>query len=464
MWMRFGIPRFLRWLCSQLRSILKHLGAVLSSQSDWASFIQQSNRVKCFLCFSFLLTLLLAFGTSPVYAQCPGPSCPTPEPTSNVPTLTPGPTATYRPLYVTGTPEPTMDYACPTGNPIGAGVVTPNPTWKFNCGHCVTEVPGYVWATVPPPAATLDWEKWLNATAAPAFTPTPVGTPIPLPIKVSNQVVGIWQDVIEGQVQTRPFSNTNDNSTSFNAYVSTGYPRTLGFRYSGVLSTYINAWVEGGQMSFQLASGAYNGAGLDIVVVSSDVVSFPAGATYHLNQNQASPWFSLFTIPPQSSKTGFSWNVEFNVTFLGANTYGSGAQFGLELDGYVYRKTSTGTTTFSWKQGPITPPPPASNCSAVNGVGAPGDPDNIFHSRFFSLPYIGVGAGSCFGIESYTIDLSAAQAFLPFLPASITTPGFEICMAPVAFGSLNIFGIPIDLDSWAIILAGVVMFKVLRTF
>jgi len=67
-------------------------------------------------------------------------------------------------------------------------------------------------------------------------------------------------------------------------------------------------------------------------------------------------------------------------------------------------------------------------------------------------------------LEQITINLTFLQTFVQSLPDSISTPGFEICLVPIALGSVNFFGIPIDFDSWAIILAGVLMFKVLTRF
>lgn len=489
MWMRSGIQRFWFWLCSRLLSSQRLLAAALFLRSAWSAFIRPLNLLKCCLFFSCLLTLLLGSGIKPVYAQCPGPGCPTPVVTNTPrPPNTPQPpTPTFSPLFPTETQGPTPDYSCPTGQPVGAGVVTPNPSWKLNCGHCLTPVPGYVWATIPPPEATFDWDAYFDATAGPAATITPNALP-PTPTFSPNAITAKSNSSGE-QYSTYIQENLYPNTaiTRHKAMVegtgnmNTGYDWTIPITTS--LKTFVIGVSVSGTYTIQTKADDYSGIygyfnyrfareegtnnTTKVDIIASDVPGLVAGSTFSMKystiifKNYLSP---SIHIPLQKTQT---FNLIFNVTIT-KPTWGSESQ-DLFFSTYVSGSTAYANSdwTVSWQNGPMSapvPPPPASNCSAINGVGAPGDPDNLFNSRWFSLPYIGIGVGQCFGLEPITINLTFLQTFVQSLPDSISTPGFEICLVPVAFGSLNFFGIPVDLDSWAIVLSAVLMFKVLTRF
>jgi len=478
MWKRFGIQRFWSWLCSRLLSSQRLSAAALFSRSAWSAFIRPLNLLKCCLFFSCLLTLSLVSGIKPVFAQCPGPGCPTPEVTRTPrPTSTPGPpTPTFSPLFPTETQGPTPDYNCPTGQPIGAGVVTPNPSWKLNCGHCLTPVPGYVWATLPPPAATFDWDTYFDATAAPANTPT----------ALANTSTAIPPSSVGGEAKylAGPYPNSTGNLTKevastvswSNTYIFYGgnkgkaagpYPQTLGIRISAHVKfvTGSNWCGPGARLKYGGVNGYTTPNGYDFVVMESNIDQLPAGTARRIGSGQS--WIVPITEGGCGGTYEKDIDLRVNVTFRNDNMYYDGWPITFEMYSGYQDTTIEGTTTAIFYDGPVPltpPPPPASDCAAINGVGDPGDPDNMFNSKWFSLPYIGVGVGQCFGLEQITINLTFLQTFVQSLPDSISTPGFEICLVPIALGSVNFFGIPIDFDSWAIILAGVLMFKVLTRF
>lgn len=88
-----------------------------------------------------------------------------PTPVGTWTTIEPLPTArvgvgTFVPIIQTPTALPARDYSCPSGVPVGWGVVTPDPAWLASCYNCV-------------PRPTLG-----VATVLPTRTPIPTRTPV----------------------------------------------------------------------------------------------------------------------------------------------------------------------------------------------------------------------------------------------------------------------------------------------
>ncbi|MEO5355287.1 MAG: hypothetical protein H7835_19030 [Magnetococcus sp. XQGC-1] len=99
-----------------------------------------------------------------------------------------------------------------------------------------------------------------------------------------------------------------------------------------------------------------------------------------------------------------------------------------------------------------TPTPVVSYCTTVSGL----DTDN----GFSMLPNPRLGVASCTGWDEVTIDLDPLN-LLPGLSeyTELYLPAVSICLRPIYFGNIQLFGMDIDLDIIAAVIAGVFFFR-----
>lgn len=464
MWLLSGILLILLLLCLRPLSILRRWAAVLSSRWDWSVFIlKKSLLLCCRFCFCLLICLPL-FGTRSVFAQTETPPAPTetsvfgtntPIPPTiwaptvfptNLPTLTP----TFHPLFPTSTPRPPGDNTCPGYQPIGAGIVTPNVAWLLKCAQCITPISRYTWPTAKP-IATTNWD-YGTPTPVPAATATPTNSPLTIRANILGVTTAIAQ-----QVELQRPMTTTANNMGVSGYAISGIPMKYGVHEIGHIDSYRFAGPGAPEkLNIILGAGNYASNGIDIEVIESNISSLPVGI-YHYAQN-SHVHYLIHLRSAGVTYTDINWEIKYNVTILGLTLSGSGSQSFSQYDNLTYNTTVTGNTKVTWYPGgvPVIPPPITSDCSTipVQSINDPNDPN-------FKLPYIGVGEGSCTGIPAITIGTSWLQLFFSSAPDSLSFGGVQFCFAPISFGSLNIFGIPIDLDLMAMVMAGVLMFKVI---
>lgn len=371
-------------------------------------------------------------------------------------------TPTMHPLFPTKTPGPPKDYTCPGEQPGGFGVSTPSANWLLHCGDCITPVPRYEW---PTPPAGISGTPTPAPTSGP--TPTPTATPGPMHIRALNDV-----PIVNIPAETDkivPISHSYD----LYGYLG-GFPLTFKVRDYGEI-IFNNSTNIYSHEAFYLAISApnySNGEGIDITILESEgLPSLTVNEVIHLypsaSPSTATIFIPLWTVaqtdaygnnPVHITKT---WKLTYEVKIYGMSTYNPStqSQFSMWSDVAVGLGTFTGNKTYSWTLDDFPVNPINSICSEIEeeyngGINDPDDPN-------FKLPYIAVGEGLCTGIPSIDMDMTWLQTFWTGAPDRLVFGGVEFCFAPISFGSLNIFGITTDLDLLAMVICGVLMFKVI---
>jgi hypothetical protein len=156
------------------------------------------------------------------------------------------------------------------------------------------------------------------------------------------------------------------------------------------------------------------------------------------------------------SGTSGSCQYEWHDTFSGLNYYQIALKTDIRLAGGM-KLTNQSSQVTTWSLYPIqtatqTPMPTGTAqvnyCRSLGGGGSgPG----------LELPPIVIGPATCASIPAFEIDLSLLP--LPDGYKHFTFPGLAICARPIRFGELNILGIHINLDIFAMLMAGVAMFR-----
>lgn len=406
-------------------------------------------RLACALFFIFLPFYSLVFGTDTAKAQTP--ECPWYIGCDNQCTAlhefcTAVPT--YEPLFKTPTPLPPESYTCPTGLPIGWGTVTPGVMWSANCGNCLLTL------TPHPTNTPGSYELTQTAvfTGTPGVTLTPTSTVTPTPASCTPGANTYWWDTV----------NPNKSATKPAQYV--GEFRIGWSRYSPSDLTSIGAVVA----KVNMQGSTNNEWGRSWIGVNG-------GTNQVLWQAQTNFDKTLFYMP---TVTPPGWNYTQLRNFILAkypdavdSGYKNWVAGAIDLDagygaGTATNNTFTVTVTvLDWVHYSPAPcptptpgtPTPTPGASACNDLGDEGTTDSIGE-----LPYIGIGASVCTGIPEFTIDLSVLN-WLPGLEDIdvITFPGLSVCARPISFGDLKLFGLVIDLDIMAAVMAGVVLIRII---
>jgi hypothetical protein len=102
---------------------------------------------------------------------------------------------------------------------------------------------------------------------------------------------------------------------------------------------------------------------------------------------------------------------------------------------------------------PATATPVADYCASVDGY-EPGEEIGL------ELPMPIIGPATCFGVDEITLGLS----LLNLIPGiddmdDVTFPGMQVCARAIEFGDLQLFGLLVNLDVIAALMAGVFLFR-----
>ena len=379
------------------------------------------------LLFFFLLFLPLFLPVSPVEAQTP--------------TDTPAPvtaTATGHPLWPSMTPEPTQNYTCPGSQPIGWGTVTPDPYWLLNCQVCVT--PQVQVTETPYPVSTYMIPLTQTAQAITTLTPatstvtvTPAatsiaGTPTPgnpllvcdSPGCVELSDTSIMQHFVgEVLVSTHP-----------QVVVTMNYHRTS----SAWASLYVYYWVTHAELQ-------------NTTTVGKNVADYyRTTSNVNLHNNQ---------FPVTGISAGMTKDATFDYSVVTASTNWMGTIFtGIQLDGaigVIYRYdmdiyVSTVPMDFGLltvTHTPVFTATPYSNCGVVDP-----DPDTGGDGDF-EIPDPWIGGTTC-PIDFGGVDI---PLYGIFGLADFHLPGLRVCFTEITFGTLVYYGVAVDVDYLAYILA-----------
>lgn len=365
------------------------------------------------------------------------------------------PTPTYQPVFPTYTPLPTEGMDCPEGRqPLGAGTVTPNPYWSANCAQCITPEWAIETSTLWPTSTAM---PTATATVSPTATSTPISYYVSARYKLdggSDQILYQgWNNINFGPATSHELQVTlADIRSNWSAYLiivteATGVKAANSQHYDRITATKSTS-VTG------YAYGMY-----DLFGLAWDWL-YGVGSWFDDYRNYMAP--GEFDVPFNYTLwNGFYFHVSNNGGYPGKNLiwyqrpYNS-PTWGGNISGrfrvYLQLWPDAGpTATPSPTMTPYaTATYPASFCSEVEGEEGQGETED-----YFALPAPTFGSSTCYGIDSITIPLS----WLGF--DDVYIPGVEVCFKPIYFGILKMFGLNIDLDYIAYVLAGVAILRMI---
>lgn len=450
-WLIGGFQQCMRSLCLFLRSILKRLDYLLSQ--DWRSihFTRINIRLVLLLFFLFLLLFSPTSGINTVHAQES-----TPTPTVYIPTCLPPDQRgyevcwdTWESLYKTPTVQPTVLNLC-NGQPVGWGVVTPDPYWLMNCNQCVTRTPS---SSIPGltlfPTNTPIVTGTINPTSTvqPSSTNTPAITNTPVP---NHYWTSDWQSVgFTGTIQTCGTVNLTYVYSQFNRVIPAGSNDLRAIITEGyVSSTYL------GYLGFDMLNTDTTSPLVFRTANKRSIVG-TAGTTQTLCFESVSGACTFAGLSNSMTLTFNQANTLFKI--YAAKAQGCPWQYSFPRIKYVYY--GTGDTPPTPTPVPTFTPVPTSQsqCNVVL-------PERVVNP-FDVLPNILIGPSECTQIGGGSIDLGFISNISWLsdwgIPEYITIPGFFLCTASIDLGVVHIFNLAIDLDIMAFVMAGVAIIRIL---
>lgn len=354
-------------------------------------------RQRWSLLFICLLSCLLLFGIDPVHAQDP----------------TPTETPTWEPIFQTPTVKATKDLSCPAdgSQPLGYGTITPVFGWELDCYNCITPVSQATWAALPtfPPTQTITG----------TLPATQTTTPIP-----ATATPGYFH-YYTVSVGTQSFTGNNTyqglSSEQWSAYC---YPGDTLMAYSLGSDGCCDSTMRLADNTGGLGARVINNWAKPYWVLFAHNISI-ADAKTLLGRNYTHHWeytpqhFSLYTYVPTGNTRRFEQALLL--------CYGGQGQ------------TAT----------PV--PTAAGYCKSVQ--------EEEEEEEQLQLPNIMVGQSQCMQFGGWEFNItwisSLAQLAGWEVTDTMTFPGINICLRPIRFGSLNLFGLYYNLDSIAFIMAAV---------
>ena len=342
-------------------------------------------------------------------------------------TDTPTPSATWEPLFPTSTPVATKNYTCPTAQPLGWGTVTPDLLWSANCSPCLLTLTPRPTSTSPYPTATVD--------PLATSTPTPTSTPTEMPDPSL-----VYITAIQG-VNRDGYSAGSDTLLQTDIY---GFSGTITLPYS---------------------SGAWPNYGVEITFTGlepdMEIVYEISGDTYFdywnglgiftINDIPLDGYHTILTNTLSYKKGQINWGPEASGTdtvllrpFRGVPSGGSVVEQTFEFR--VIEANGVPLTLAT-----PTPAIVSDYCAEVNGVGG-----SLVQGGELGidLPQITVGQAACYGVSGISIP-TGILSILGIDVDNFEIPGLEICFKPISFGTLNLFGIIVDLDFFVFVMGAV---------
>jgi len=363
------------------------------------------------LLFSSLsLLLLLALGTNSAQAS---------------PNLQGTATPTFQPLYATSTPLAEHDLTCPTALPGGWGTSTPGLLWNSNCGNCIIQ---------------------LTEQAYPTATPDPLATATPSP---TPQGDGLWLIEVD-ETQNVAHSGASWDSIKFDIdanFIGNLIGMAYNISESGdCITNRMNGWIFT-NTSDEDGTGQY----LSLPHINSGAWGQYVGMSgYDVWVDEDAQEEFVDAIFP-----GYEWHQDGVKVKDGSGLHGHYFNYGYSCSGTI---DITVEHLIGWGEPGETPEPTplaSTYCSVVNGVGFGGEENELG----IELPEFGYGAATCAGIDEIVIPLSLLNLLTGMSFSDITIPGLEICFREISFGMLSLFGVDVDLDSVANLMAAALIIR-----
>lgn len=409
-----SLRRILSSACWALRSIRRLSVRVLYSPSVCWLRSLVSKKVLFSCCFLCLLSFSLVFGIDKVYAD---DGTATPEPT-------------LESLIKTPTPKPTLNTSC-HGIPQGWGTVTPYAAWSERCYQCLP-LPTMSGAITPTPD--------LLAPTATATLPA-----LTYWIELTNPV--------QSHIQPDQDYSTTGNYAELEVYsVSGSYTKIhLINNNTWFLTPYY--WDQWTKTNVILHTQICNYSWDRIVMTADDgTVNTIAKDTCQDIKYK------------EQAKDSQVWSWTGYIEIFGAST--KETNLVMYMRNYAEgTRDSTFFSSWNYHMGNLIPPTPTPSGSICDKVQSKEEGQASEDTGLFSLPDIKVGVGSCNQYFGWTIGLSwvanLSQNVGVNIPESLTIPGIIICIKPIYFGELNLFGLTVNLDIIAVVMGVVVLLRII---
>lgn len=396
------------------------------------------------------------------------------------PTITP----TWEPIFKSPTPRPTLNPACPDGQPEGWLTVTPSSRWLMNCEQCIIR-PTADWSNIEFTPLAEEYVSHLGfctteeeeegcyndnvsggvgciclgyPTTTPtlsSYVPYPNGTPTP--ITTSRMYKIKLNDIDFDYVQVQGGTPVN--------YSTSSCPNNdifMGWAIDAQFTLY-----DGGQgysqMRFNLA----------------DVVDGGGDYIYREYFSGTKNWNKCFSASYGGQSTvqigGVNYHPCENLfptfevfqSYGYINLYGGGATKPLtSFSAYRQRAVGNGVLygmCFGVNE-PTATPMPTLNVTATADTGS--DYCNVVEAKpayladqiGIELPIPRAGVGQCTQIAGWEIGIGWLESILPNLfnftvPEYIGVPGFILCVHPFTFGTINLLGVLLDMDVLLLLVA-----------
>lgn len=392
---------------------------------------------------SLMIIFILLLSAYPVYAQDATPT-----------TFVPYSTGTLEPLYKTPTVGPTKNVTCPLGTPVRWGTVTPFPGWEGLCRACEpTEQFATYEPFTPAPYTPAPWGT--AGTPDPNGTPTPGGTSTPQIIGSPTPEYTLFtvNDLNFPYAFTWSYYNL-DYYDLKDQYFLVKNPAVMNM-YSVPVTVFVWGYLNNGW-------GANTHLLIQNLSDSAMTITSPEFGTVTIGANEVQDWeineggafdngtdhfiISGYTrLLHQSDDRVFKvWLHFWSGGFHDHSHHGS-AEFGIP-----------------WMEPTPTSLPPTATpgyCECVNDCGG-----DIPEPDPFVPPIPRIGTPSCNQIGGLAIDMSWIQSIGNLLNSqwsvgSLIIPGVNICVTPLYLGHMSLMGIDIDLDTWLILMGGVVIIR-----
>lgn len=347
--------------------------------------------------------------------------------------------------YAGGGPE-----TCPGGSPYGYGVITPDPLWLYRCGHCLDALE----ATVTPYPCPTPYQT--NGSGE-CYLPTP-GTPLPTSTPDPSSPDYIVTFDSEGYTDYAVVQGSVVFEGNPSPSVNTVVDRFDGASGSDIDSETVDVYVPDG-CTLSRVDYEYrfdNGIQFDGLTEHSRLYDSGDTLLYTMVNGHGSYGFENTWL---SSSWGSLSGYDTDYVRITMETH-TGASIGyVQLDNVAlfcvedFEPDPTPTSDGSW--GGYIPP---GYCDVIHPRGSPafdGNPGWGAAPGMFEAPSFTISEPVCNAIEPYTFELD------DYGFTSVEWPGVELCLIPIGFGNMVIFGITINID---IIMGSMAGLAVLRMF
>jgi hypothetical protein len=371
------------------------------------------------------------------------------------------PTPNWQPFYETQAPGEFINNECPDGVPAGYLTKTPSPLWLMYCAQCL-----------PPEGSDYDWgesPEWVDPTPTLIYpTPRPTEYPDNEDVLFSSSTVDsfkawgtgdyvndfdfevdyVFEEVDASGSETSTYRGFDSNLQEDDKDYSFYFHLNLDKYKTACTTIYCSHY---GKYRLRFKNYAADNVNVKIYVAGLEI--WNEDISYYSTK--------LFDMEEfgQCEVVDFYRDMYIAVEVQGSHPSASDFQFRDEtylqsFCGLHYRRIA-----FMIIPGSYDPDPGDSNCDEIqeeNDPGGGGDGED-----YFDVPGFYYGDPICFSVPTITIPMGWLYDLVGLTISDIVWDGFSVCFIPIGFGSLTVFGLSMDLDTMAGLMAAVLLIRLI---